>query len=435
MKRIITATILVCLALGVRAAQHEVSSAAEIAALKNLAPGDVVVFKNGTYDSQKINFKAEGAQGNPVTLKAETPGKVVFTGTSSIRISGKFISFEGFWFRDPVKDANSVIDLRADDSRIYDCAITGGGTIPDPANDSKWISLYGQRNTVERCSLIDKKNIGTALVVWLAKDVVPAHRIVDNYFTRPTPLLDENGSKINGQESLRIGTSDYSMQRADCLVEGNRFYRCDGETEVVSNKSCYNTFRNNLFEECQGALTLRHGNNGLAEGNVFIGNGRENTGGIRIIGDHQIVRGNYFENTTGKNNGAPVCMIQGVKDSPLNRYFQVRDCLVEENTIVNCVHGIVANYGWSKDQSLPVVSTTVRNTSIISDNRTGYAAIAILTPEEPQITWENNTVFGAKFKDVDPKAFNVVKTRPEVTAPTEKIASVKQNSGTSWKID
>ena len=59
--------------------------------------------------------------------------------------------------------------------------------------------------------------------------IVPHHVIRDNYFTRPYTHYDENGSAINGQETIRIGTSGYSMSEAGCTVSGNHFYQCHGE--------------------------------------------------------------------------------------------------------------------------------------------------------------------------------------------------------------
>ncbi len=49
-------------------------------------------------------------------------------------------------------------------------------------------------------------------------------------------------------------------------MENNWFEGCDGETEIISNKSGGNTYRGNVFFRSAGALTLRHGN-----GNRVIG--------------------------------------------------------------------------------------------------------------------------------------------------------------------
>ena len=94
------------------------------------------------------------------------------------------------------------------------------------------------------------------------------HKIDHNYFG-PRSILGSNGG-----ETLRIGTSHHSRTNSFTVVENNYFDRCDGELEIISNKSGKNKFLNNTFYESRGTLTMRHGNNNLVEGNVFFGKWR-----------------------------------------------------------------------------------------------------------------------------------------------------------------
>ncbi len=57
-------------------------------AAKNAQAGDDIVVKNGTYKDVEIVFQGEGTKENPITLKAETPGKVFIEGVSSLQIGG-----------------------------------------------------------------------------------------------------------------------------------------------------------------------------------------------------------------------------------------------------------------------------------------------------------------------------------------------------------
>ena len=75
------------------------------------------------------------------------------------------------------------------------------------------------------------------------------HRIDHNYFGH-RPILGSNGG-----ETLRIGTSHYSMSNSFTVVEDNYFDRCDGEEEIISNESGGNVFRRNVFFESRGTLT------------------------------------------------------------------------------------------------------------------------------------------------------------------------------------
>lgn len=417
----------------INAESYKISDPAELSNLKSLKPGDVVVIAPGKYNSQKMQFNANGTESAPIILEAEKPGSVIFTGESTLQINGNFIIVRNLFFNDisPLP-SKSPIEMKTRDSKLLNCLISGVNAKEDPITDNKWVSIYGERNTVERCSFIDKKNIGCLLVVWMEKNIIPNHKIINNYFSRPTVLISADGSKTNGQECIRIGTSDFSMQEARCLVSGNTFYRCDSEMEVISNKTCYNSFIGNLFLETQGAMTLRHGNNSLVEGNFFIGNSREGTAGVRVIGDHQTIRNNYFENGRGYNYQAAICLIQGVENSPLNRYFQVTDSKIEGNIIKNCTHGIVVSYGSSPDQTLPVITTEISNNIIYNDNSSNYSIVWVDTPAKPQVTFKNNIIYGGRFSNFNSSLSPMTNDKPVLEDMNKKWNNIKINCGVDW---
>lgn len=103
----------------------------------------------------------------------------------------------------------------------------------------------------------------------------------------------------NEFETIRLGASDYANFNGNPVVEYNHFYRCDGEIEIISNKSSNNTYRYNTIVESQGSIVRRHVDGCLVEGNVIIGNGVTNTGGIRHNGQDHVVRNNYVAGTRG----------------------------------------------------------------------------------------------------------------------------------------
>ena len=135
----------------------------------------------------------------------------------------------------------------------------------------------------------------------------------------------------NGGETLRIGTSHFSLTNSNTLVENNFFDRCSGEVEIVSNKSGANTYRGNTFYESRGTLTLRHGNGTLVENNLFQGNGAPYTGGVRVINAQQTIRNNMFRNLTGTRFSGSLVVMNGVPNSPINRYHQVDGAIIEQN--------------------------------------------------------------------------------------------------------
>jgi poly(beta-D-mannuronate) lyase len=42
-------------------------------------------------------------------------------------------------------------------------------------------------------------------------------------------------------------------------VANNLFEKCNGEVEVISSKTNFNEFRNNVFYKCEGYLVTRQG--------------------------------------------------------------------------------------------------------------------------------------------------------------------------------
>jgi poly(beta-D-mannuronate) lyase len=119
-------------------------------------------------------------------------------------------------------------------------------------------------------------------------------------------------------------------------ITDNFFERCDGEAEVVSIKSCRNLIRNNLFKECQGSVVLRHGHFNTVENNVFLGNNKDGTGGVRVINRGQWVVNNVFYQCRGEGFRSPLSIMNGVPNSPAIRYVGVSNALIANNSFYDC---------------------------------------------------------------------------------------------------
>src|SRR3954471_22004616 len=80
------------LALSTRAVEHPVANAADIARVAaTAAPGDVINMSDGAWTDQKIAFTAKGTPEHPITLRAQTPGKVILSGNSSLIVDGEYL--------------------------------------------------------------------------------------------------------------------------------------------------------------------------------------------------------------------------------------------------------------------------------------------------------------------------------------------------------
>jgi poly(beta-D-mannuronate) lyase len=335
--------------------------------IKTAKPGSVIVLKNGVWNDFKMNAFGDGEKGNPIIIKAETPGKVLITGNSTLNISGNYVIVSGLWFKDGNSSFKSVVQFR-NDAKEYanNCRFTNSTIsyykVKQGIKDH-WVDLWGKNNRVDHNNFTGKTSPGTTLVVWLkgAEHIENNHRIDHNIFgNRP-----ELGT--NGGETIRIGTSANSMKSSKTLVESNVFLNCDGEIEIVSNKSGDNIFRENLFVESKGTLTLRHGNNALVENNVFLGNGVSKTGGIRIINEGHIIRNNLLIGLAGDGYRGAIVVMNGVPNSPLNRYHQVKNVDIQNNTIINS--GPIS-FGEGKDaeKTLAPINTNFSNNLIYNVN-------------------------------------------------------------------
>jgi hypothetical protein len=86
------------------------------------------------------------------------------------------------------------------------------------------------------CEAAAEKNIGVLVAVILEDDRSRSnfHSIDHNYFGLRTPLAS------NGGEIIRVGVSEHCEFNSNTIIEANFFEKCDGETEIISIKSCQN---------------------------------------------------------------------------------------------------------------------------------------------------------------------------------------------------
>ena len=339
-------------------------------AVDALEPGDTIVLANGEWRDFEILFTGKGEPDNPITLTAETKGEVVITGQSNLRMAGEYLVVSGLVFRDGYTPTNTVISFRrtrgdlAYHSRVTETVIDRFNN-PERQETDFWVMMYGKHNRFDHNHLVGKSNAGVTMAVRLDSEESQQnhHRIDHNYFG-PRPVLGSNGG-----ETLRIGTSQYSLTDSFTVVENNFFDRCDGELEIISIKSGRNTLRGNLFVESRGTLTFRHGNGNLVENNVFLGNGVDHTGGIRVINFDQVVRNNYLEGLTGHRFGGAFVVMNGVPNSPLNRYFQVDNAMIEHNSIIDSDHIELAAGSDEERSATPVNSVFGSNLIHNEDGR------------------------------------------------------------------
>lgn len=365
-------------------------------AAKAAAAGDEIVLANGEWRDFDMVITGRGDAGNPISVGPQTPGQVILTGQSSLRIGGEHIVVSGLVFKDGYSPRGEVISFRvskdnlASNSRVTQVVIDGFSK-PDRYESDYWVGLYGRQNRFDHSHLAGKTNKGVTFAVRLDSEASRenGHRIDHNYFG-PRPVLGSNGG-----ETLRIGTSHYSMFNSNTLVEKNVFDRTDGEVEIISAKSGGNVFRENLFLRSRGALTLRHGDGNLVERNVFLGGGKDYTGGVRVINRNQTVRGNYMEGLRGFGFASALAVMNGVPNSPVNRYVEVENARIEGNTIVDSAR---ITFGLGADTERSAVPTnTIFARNLLSGVKDG--TFVEVDADISGITFACNRLLGGNVAD------------------------------------
>lgn len=185
---------------------------------------------------------------------------------------------------------------------------------------------------------------------------------------------------------------------------------------------------------------MRHGNDTLIEGNAFFGNGVDHTGGIRVINKRQTIRNNYMEGLAGYRFGGALVIMNGVPNSPINRYHQVEDSIVENNTLVNSDH-IQLAAGSDTERSAIPIRTKFNNNLIFNDDErdpfTIYDDISGISFEGNMINGPDNFQIAEGFENND---FPVSKTVSGLTVSQSEETGIspdlqlieKEDVGTDW---
>lgn len=397
--------------------------------IKYAEPGDTLYIISGHYKDINLELKASGTKEKPIIIIAKTPGEVVVTGYSNMKIAGEWIEVHGFWFRNGTPpQGSSVIEFRIKDQAANNCRISN--CIIESFNPSgrdtgySYILLYGRNNRVDHNSLLNKLNIGVTLIVMLdqERDQQNFHSIDHNYFG-PRPVFGSNGA-----ETIRVGTATQALKSSNTVIEHNYFDRCNGEVEIISIKSCDNIIRYNTFIESQGVLALRHGDRNIANNNYFDGNNVRNTGGIRIVNAAHKVYGNVFYRLKGERFFSALAVMNAVPNSLPNRYCLVENVDINNNIFVDCDH---IQFGVGSDQERTLPPEDVRFFDNIIVNK------KINSPFEAKssvsgFVFKNNKINLAKSSKL-PEGF-VQDNGLSEQRPPENGSVKREDCGQSWKV-
>ncbi len=358
----------------------EMAKATTVTSIKELqdtvakaTAGTTILLKNGTYN-ELCSLKGKGSKEQPIVIRAETLGGVELL--NQVTIGGEYLSLIGFRF----KDNGGIAVKNGVACRISRCYMNNLKAAQWLRVDSKSRGIEIDHCLFEKKENNREKDRECQLLRIDASNSKESHHIHHNHF-RDIP----KGKSGNGYETLQIisKTNDKETNGGGTgnVIEFNLFERCDGESEVISVKSCGNVLRGNTFSHCRGELVMRIGHRNVVTGNWFLGG----SGGVRLQGKDQVVVNNYFDGLSGPG----LAMMDGTEDE---FYSRVERTLVAHNTFVNCgqAFNIGINHSKYPDGTAPR-DCTIANNIFYQEKDAKNGLITFVKDQEPEKwTWQGN---------------------------------------------
>lgn len=306
-------------------------------AVAKASPGDTILLQNKIWKDVLLQVSGKGTAKKPIVIMPENKTSVLITGQSALNIGGEYLIIKGLHFKNGYSPKGHVITYRINnDNLANNCRVTEvvieDFSQPDRFKGDSWVVFWGKNNRLDHTTMVDKLNAGPVVIAELndERSQENYHSIDHNYFKGRQRF----GS--NGGETMRIGVSRYSLTASKTQIKNNYFERCNGEVEIISIKSGENNISGNTFFECEGGLVMRHGSKNVVQGNLFLGNNKPFTGGVRVINPGHHVFNNVFKDLRGTGFRSPLSVLNGVPNSLINRYYQVTDATINNNTFINC---------------------------------------------------------------------------------------------------
>jgi hypothetical protein len=356
-----------------------------IASMTNARPGDEVVIKNGTYANWSVEIEADGNKDEPIVIRPETRGGVVFTSDGVLKkpmftFTGSHIDFDGFTFRDIPLDAHLFTFLATRNVRFINNDL---GNIQGAESIGRMVLLVGDGddNVFANNTFHDCENV-LALSVRMGDDGISKRSHIHHNVFRNLNM-NRGGEGTTTVQLASSGRLAYEKLLMQAVVEDNYFENIMGDAETISNKSNENTIRNNTFINTK-SLVVRQGHNVIVEDNVLV-----NTTGpaIRVHGSGHIVRRNTIKNPSGDGIALNYGMGSGIEAR--THRVTATDGHFTENIIENAgAHGIFLGYGKDTDY-----------TGHKNENKWNTGALQHIPPSGNVIA--GNTITGSKLAAIE----------------------------------
>lgn len=188
---------------------------------------------------------------------------------------------------------SKVIDKGKSVSGQSKTKIEGFDFTNNSGKDLKMLNVTNCQDViVRRCRFSGKNLVDVALNVTGAntKRVIIEYCIFENM----------TSAVSNGGEPIRLGNSQHSGIRFECIVRKCIFRNLNADPETISLKSVGNEVCDNYFINNKSMVTVRHGGLNKIHHNTFEGNN-----GIRLLGYGNIATLNLHKNNSATDKNSP----------------------------------------------------------------------------------------------------------------------------------
>ena len=267
-----------------------VDSASEfLAAASSLSPGDELVIARGVYREWDLTVSSSGTPSQPVVVRPEAPGAVLFGYGTTMDITGDYVVVKGLRFAHCSTGEYLAMQIGGDHCRMTQCQFFNCGNAENTFGHIVTCKNGASDNRVDHCFWTLNKNMGLGIRGGPnPSDFGRRNRFDHNIFR------DVYRYSYNGQENIQLGQGFAGGQDTDTpahtLIEYNVFNNAWGDHETISLKCSSNTVRYNVAAHNRSMFTFRHSRNTRFEGNVMV----DCRGGVRMYRDGHEVVNNLF---------------------------------------------------------------------------------------------------------------------------------------------
>ncbi len=440
-----------------------IAGPSQLKALSSVRPGDIVTLKNGNWMDAAISISKGGDARNPVVIRAEKPGGVIFGGSSTLEINAPFVTVDGLFFYKGSIAKDSLVRFNSHHGVVSNIAIVDCNPA---AFETKyyWVFFSGDHNRVDRCYFKGKNNLDP--LIGNAVEMSRHNSVTRSYFKN----IPYNVG--NGREVIRVwGSGKFDEPDEDGAffnIEGNLFDHADGEgTEIISLKSNHNVVQHNTVIATRGGINIRRGNYNTVKDNVVLGMNREGTQGLRMSGQHNTVQGNYV---SGCEYGIRVSSGEFIEKSltpsyqpdnkekgkknqvvriptyPQNRQLTLTDNVMVGITGADLEIGFGYKNSWPESQQILMPEEClVKNNRFVRPNG-GISVIGTIPDVSPPLDcfnfkpnqYDSNRVWGGQVTYAPAAAgFRIQNIPPNWSEPLEPLAKktlTAEEVGPEWVI-